>query len=79
MVTYWVTPGVMSWGLVNGGSTEEGLRLLVEETCARILAPRTTWVSLPTINPVRASSAPMLGDARVQLTMIWSLGYNANL
>ena len=52
---------------------------MVGETCARRLAPRTTWVSLPTMNLVRASSAPMLRDAQVQITMIRRLGDNANL
>ena len=69
----------MSQGLVNGGSTDEGLCLLVGETCARRLVPGTTWVSLPTINPVRASSAPMLRGVQVQITMIQRLRYNANL
>ena len=59
----WVTPGGTSRGLVNGGSTGEGLRLMVGETCTRRLAPMTTWVDLPTINPFRASSAPLIGYA----------------
>ena len=76
---YWVTLGIMSWGLVNGGSTNEGLCLLVGETCYRRVASGTTWVALPTINPVWASSDPMLGNAQGRLPMIWRLGGDINL
>ena len=65
-----MTPGGTTQVLVNGGSIDEGLRLVVRETCSRRLAPSVTWLSLPTINPVWASSAPLLGDAQGQLPMI---------
>ena len=75
----WVTPGGMSRGLVNGGSTGEGLRLMVRERCAQRLAPRTTWVALPTIHLVWASSASLFVDARGRLLMIWRLRDDANI
>ena len=66
--------GGTSRGLVNGGSTNEGLRLLVRETCSQRLAPVTTWVALPTIDLVWASLHPLLRDAQSRLPMIRRFG-----
>ena len=44
------------------------------ETCTHILATLTTWVALPTTNPIRASLAPLPGDARIRLPTIRCLG-----
>ena len=75
----WVAPGGTSQVLVNGGSTDKGLFLLVGETYSRRLAPGTTWVALPTINPVRASSDPMLRNAQGRILIIRRLGDDVNI
>ena len=69
-----VTMGGKALGIAAGGSTGGGFCLLVRETCAMILAPGTTCVSRPTINPAQASSAPLPRDSRRWLPTIRFLG-----
>ena len=71
--------GSTSWGLVNGGSANKGLRCLVGETCNRRLPLGTTWVALPTINLVQASSVPLIEDAQFLIPIIRRLRENAAL
>ena len=51
----YVKLGWAGWVIAAGSSTRGGFCLLDRETCARILAPGTTCVARPTINPDRAS------------------------
>ena len=73
----WVTLGGTSQVLVNRGSTDEGLCLMVRETYSWRLAPSITWVALPTINLVWALSATLTEDAQGWLPMIRRLRYDA--
>ena len=70
-----VTSRETGWVMTDRGSADGGLCWLDGKTCYCRLASGTTWVVLTKTNPVRASLAPLPGDARIQLTTIRCLGY----
>ena len=53
--------------------------MLTGETCARRLAPGTTFVACPKINPARASFDSLPRDMRRRIPTIRCLGYAASL
>ena len=74
-----VTLGGAGRGLAARSSTGREFGLLAGETCARRLAPGTTCVACPKINPARASLDPLPRDMRRRLPTIRCLGENAAL
>ena len=74
-----VTLGGADRGLAYGSSADRDFLLMAGETYAWRLAPGTTCVVCPKINPARALLDPLPRDMRRRLPTIWYLGDAAAL